>query len=296
MSLIKIVVNYDFSNPTCQDASIQQSPINIVTSQSLYFDEKYFRILTNNYHNILAGLSWSVFPEEMAVGFKPQNSSNFGSFIFVKDWAMYNFNLKKILFRLGSEHQIDGKSFDVEMQLLHVLDASYFQPGRRVSINQNYLTISVFFKITEDNDEGKTNLFEFMGLNSFSSGNSTVLPRDIKLRYIIQHQPSFLYEGTLTYPECQPSLWLVFSQYHLISKSDYSNLSKVINDKINLHGLNNQNIRNLQPLTQANVYRNWNDLTRMKPNQTLMMYNSSTKLHLSQTTIFSFLFILICFF
>jgi carbonic anhydrase len=290
--LIKIVNNYDFNSPSCQDTSIQQSPINIVSSQSLYFDEKYFRFLTNNYDNLIAGLAWSIFPEEMAVGFQPKNKTNFGSFIFVKDWAMYNFYLKKILFRVGSEHQIDGNNFDVEMQLVHVLDTNYLPPGRRVSLNQNYLTISLFFKITDDDYKSRTRLFEFMDLKSFSNGNSTGLPRDIKLRYIIQHQPSFLYEGTLTYPECQQSLWLVFSQFHLISKTDYSQLSKVINEKIKSQS--SGNTRSLQQGTKTAVYRNWNDLSRMKPNHSLMIYNISTRIHLSYKTILGFLYIMIC--
>ncbi len=287
--------SYDFSFSSCQDTTHQQSPINLVSSQSLYYDEKYFRFLTNNYNKLPTGLSWSVFPEERAVGFKPADQTNFGSFLLVKDWGMYNFFLQKVLFRLGSEHQIDGKSFDVEMQLVHVLDPNYYPPGKRISLNQNYLTISVFFNRTYDINPARSRLFEFSNLQGFSNGTNAAIPRDIKLHYMIQHQPSYLYEGTLTYPECQGSLWMIFSQFHYISQTDYANLASVIRKNQNLIDTTSlQNTRNIKKNVNTPVYRNWNDFDRMTPKPTLLAYNSATRINLSYISLTGLVFIIFC--
>lgn len=302
LKLISSVQGYDFSLSTCASTAHQQSPINIVQDQSLYFDEKYFRFLTNNYQELTTQNYWSYFTEEMAVGIAPtQNQTDFGSFIFVKDWAMYSFNLKKILFRVQSEHQIDGESFDVEMQLVHTIDANYYTPGRRINLGVDYLVISVFFKKEADGFPGNTKLFDFMNLQGFYNATqnnlstNAYMDRSIKLHYMIQHQPSYMYTGSLTYPECQEAIWLLFSQFHIISESDLTYLTKVIQTHTPsiVDSTTNYNDRNLFSNTNTPVYRNWNEAARMEPRQNLLVYNSSSFLNLSYVVYISLLFSLL---
>jgi hypothetical protein len=70
------------------------------------------------------------------------------------------------------------------------------------------LVISLFFKQTEDDNPGASRLFEFMNLEGFYNGTDSNMIKNIKLHHIIQHQPALLYQGTVTYPECLPALWM----------------------------------------------------------------------------------------
>ena len=169
MLILSVVKSYDFNTASCSNTKNQQSPISISSSKSLYFDEKYFRFLQNNYEFLTTYNQWSFMPELNAIGVKPaQNQTDFGYFTFVKDWAMYKFNLNKIVFRVDSEHTIDGNSFNVEMQLIHSIDNTFYQPGRRVDLGVNHMVISVFFLVTEENDPAASKLFDFMNLNGFA--------------------------------------------------------------------------------------------------------------------------------
>lgn len=295
LTILVFVKSYDFNTKSCSAAAGQQSPINLDISQSLYFDERYFRFLSNNYNPLTKDNSWQYFEEEKAIGIAPtKNQTNFGSFVFVKDWAMYNFNLQKILFRVGSEHQINGQTFDAEMQLIHTIDTNYYAPGRRINLGVSNLVISIFFQKTEDNNPGKTRLFDFMNLAGFVSGNSTNINmnRNIKLHYMVQHQPSLLYKGSLSYPECEPTLWLAFTQYHLIGAFDLSQLTLAIQSKVSLLDsttkMNTRNIFSVAPGTQ--VFRNWNDVSQLSPKPNLLAYSSSSYINFSYVTLMSLIF------
>jgi len=274
--------SYEFTNPGCSMNTRPQSPINLPLSDSLYYDEKYFRFLTNNYEPISKNTSWVVFADERAIGFTPSSvQKSFGSFVFVKDWAMYSFNLQKILFRVRSEHAIDGSVFDAEMQLVHSLDSNYYPPGRRIDLGVNYLVVSVMFKVTEDTNPAVSQLFNFMGLSGYANGTSSTIQKDIKLHHIIQHQPSYLYQGSLTYQGCDPALWLVFANYHYISRTDYNNLKKMIqipkaNTAVIADTITQSNVRDLQINVNLPVYRNWKDESGMQARPTLMTYNSAS--------------------
>lgn len=281
MVLIGLAKAYDFNLNSCSANTTQQSPINLNSLNSTYFDEKYFRYLTNNYINPTTANNWTYFTEEKAVGIAPTAAQgDFGSFLLVKDWAMYSFRLTKILFRTHSEHSINGNFFDVEMQLVHTLDANYYPPGKRISLGLNYLVISIFFNSTSDTNPAKSLLFQFMNLTQFATtSQNPTMARNIKLFQIVQHQPSYLYQGTLTYPECQPALWMVFSNYHLIGATDLSNLVSVIKKNFSDGTTTNYNTRDIFSNSfnglPTNVYRNWQETSKMISRPTLLSYGSA---------------------
>jgi carbonic anhydrase len=296
LTILALVKSYDFNTKSCAATVGQQSPINLDISQSLYFDEKYFRFLSNNYNPLTTDNFWQYFDEERAIGIAPtKNQTNFGSFIFVKDWAMYNFNLQKVLFRLGSEHQINGQTFDVEMQLIHTIDTNYYAPGRRINLGVSNLVISIFFQKIEDGNPARTRLFDFMNLAGFVSGNTTNINmnRNIKLHYMVQHQPSLLYKGSLSYPECEPAIWLAFTQYHFISAFDLAQLTLAIQSKVSYLDTtskkNTRNVFSVAPGTQ--VFRNWNDVTQLSPKPNLLAYSSSSYINFSCVTLMSLIFL-----
>ena len=122
LTILVFVKSYDFNTKSCSAAAGQQSPINLDISQSLYFDERYFRFLSNNYNPLTKDNSWQYFEEEKAIGIAPtKNQTNFGSFVFVKDWAMYNFNLQKVCTnspKSGKQNQQRSSSDTYSFQLI----------------------------------------------------------------------------------------------------------------------------------------------------------------------------------
>jgi hypothetical protein len=110
------------------------------SSESYYYDEKYFRILTNNYDPINPGNGWNNRSSD-GIGFKPNN--NFGSIILLKDWSMYNFKLTQVLFRKECSFNYEDFDCSAEMWLYHTKDNQYYPPGRRIYLKQNFFVIVV---------------------------------------------------------------------------------------------------------------------------------------------------------
>lgn len=277
--LLHFTVQYNATGGLCSAAGIQQSPINIVSANTSYYDETYFRILTNQYNNLDTNNTWSYDNNANAIGIVPYTSQgNFGNVIFIKDWGFVNLVLQRIHFRVGSNNQIDGKSYDAEMELVHTIDANYYSPGKRVDLGTNYVVISVPFVLTSNSDPAATSLFQWMNLGGYVNGTSPNMTRQIKLYSIVQHQPGYLYEGTLPYGDCQPAWYLQLTQYQLIAQYDYNNL--VTASKNYLNSTSNTNVRSIQT-TINQVYRNWNNITRLTPNLNLISFQNAETLKFS---------------
>jgi len=282
--LIKLNTSYDFSTPSCSNSDVQQSPININYNETIYSETNYFRILSNNFKPITPDDKWTYFPNEYAIGV--QAASDFGSILLVKDWAIYNFILKKVMFRLGTENTIENRFENAEMQLLFLQDTNYYSPGKRIFLDSNYLIISVPFRISTDPQQKVSRLFEFMNLKQYASSPKTQnfygMLRNIKLKDFIVNQPAFMYKGTLTFPECQNALWMVLTQFHLISTSDLNNLKNAINTNINLtvdKPINTRDLKNKR--TDTVIYRNYQDINALVMKNNLLNYNNSSFVNLN---------------
>ena len=195
---------------------------------SYYYEEKYFRILTNNYDTIDPGNAWFYNKEEQELGFRARK--DFGSLILLKDWSLYNFKLIKILFKPCSFEYINNKC-NVEMWLVHTKDNGYYPPGRRIFIKQNFFIIVVPFVKTDNSNPAIDSIFDSLRFAEYAKNpnqNKKIYPKKpVKLYQIIQNQPSFLVEGKYNEEEI---LFLVFSQYHFISKENYDYLNKFFPD------------------------------------------------------------------
>jgi len=279
--LTSTIASYDFTSTSCTNQVVQQSPININYNQTVFSNSNNFRILSNNFKPITPNDKWSFFPNELAIGVESSTQNgDFGSMLFVKDWSIYNFILKKVLFRIGSENAVESVSSNAEMQLVFVLDSNYYSPGKRIFLDSNYLILSVPFRLNTDPNVKSSRLFEFMNLKAYANNPSAKsnigMARNIKLPQFIVHQPAFLYKGTLTYPECQNALWLVNTQYHLISSNDLTLLRTAINANIVLTDLNPYNTRDLKSLlNETVVYRNYDDVNAVVMKSNLLNYNNA---------------------
>lgn len=245
----------------CADPTI----VSIAASDSLFYEEKYFRILSNNYEDIEQGITWTTFSEENGIGF--QAIRDFGSVVLLKDWSMYNFKLTKIVFRPYCNIKIDGVNCEAEMWLYHTKDNNYQSPGRKIFLNQNFFVIIVQFKKIDDNSPLASNLFENLQLkqfkDSFGNGKQISPLKPVKLYQIIQNQPSLLFEGKLA--NGQDCLFMTFTQYHFISNSHFSFLDKLVT------------VQN-KYLIQGEIktfYRNSMNIDEVSPMGTLLAYSGT---------------------
>ena len=244
--------------------------ITLSSSDSYYYDEKYFRLLTNNYDEINPGNEWKNLSSD-GIGFKSQK--NFGSIILLKDWSMYNFKLTQIFFRKNCSFNYEDFNCNAEMWLYHTKDNQYYPPGRRIFMKQNYFIIVVPFVQSDNNNPANDLLLDYFNLESFNLNKKISPKKPIKLHHIIQNQPSYLFEGK--YNETN-TLFMVFTQYHFISEKLYNLLAEIETDEINT------NI-----IIESKIYRNVRKLEEIKPSATLMAYSKGSYLK----NIFAFIFL-----
>ena len=243
--------------------NIQNTDIEFADN-SYYYEEKYFRILSNNYDTIDPGNTWSEEPD--GFGFKARR--DFGSLILLKDWSMYNFKLTKVVFRNQASFDY-GKECDAEMWLIHTKDNGYYPPGRRIFIKQNYFIIVVPFVRTNDLNPATDSIFKVLNLKKYAEDiNQRVFPsRPVKLYTIIQNQPSLLFEGNYRQTN---TLFLVFTQYHFIAERDFNNLLYIYgNGTTTLEEVSFDN----EAEYENKIFRNVRNIDEVKPKVTLMSYS-----------------------
>ena len=241
------------------------------SEESYYYEEKYFRILSNNYDSIEPGNFWEKIDEEnkfIGIGFKAKK--DFGSLILLKDWSMYNFKLTKIIFRTKCLFEYENVKCDAEMLLYHTKDNGYYPPGRRIFMKQNFFVIVVpFVKANDDNNPSNDLLFKFLNLEKFAQDGNNVTPiKPVKLYQIIQNQPSYLFEGTFDNKE---TLFMVFTQYHFISNSDYNNLNKFNKGEIETESIIN--------CEGTQIFRNVKNQKKLEQKVSLMVYSKANYLN-----------------
>lgn len=247
--------------------------IQLLSNNSYYYDEKYFRLLTNNYEEILQGNFWEKFTSD-GIGFK----NNFGSIILLKDWSMYNFKLSHVLFRNECSFEYEDFNCSMEMWLYHTKDNQYYPPGRRIFLKENFFIIVVPFLESDSGNPANDLILDYLNLGRYEdiyqNSNAKITPKKpVKLHQIIQNQPSYLFEGKYNHTD---TLFMVFTQYHFISKNYVDDLKN-----INTTGIN------LNITIESKIYRNVRKLEEIKPKATLMAYSKGTYLR----NIFAFIFL-----
>ena len=239
--------------------------IKLNSSESYYYDEKYFRILTNNYDPINPGNVWNNRSSD-GIGFKPNN--NFGSIILLKDWSMYNFKLTQVLFRKECSFKYEDFDCSAEMWLYHTKDNQYYPPGRRIYLKQNFFVIVVPFLVSDNENPGNDEILDYLNLERYSQTykdpNILISPKKpVKLYQIIQNQPSYLFDGKYNNAD---TLFMVFAHYHYISAKMYNILQDISRVEIN---------KNITQDSDKKIYRNVRKLEEIKPRATLLAYSNA---------------------
>ena len=233
----------------------QDFPINLNISNSYYYDEKYFRLLTNNYEEIEQGKFWSNFTY---------------------------FKLTKIIFKKNCtfNYQFENETnfnCSAEMWLYHTKDNQYYPPGRRIYMKENIFIIVIPFVSSDNNNPANDQILDYFNLEEYIEykSNYATVKKPIKLHHIIQNQPSLLFEGK--YKDTD-TLFMIFTQYHFISKKNFDYLSEMNDINITMSEISDT------------IYRNVRKLEEIKPKATLMAYSKGNYLKNFLFFIFIFLF------
>ncbi len=231
-----------------------------------YYEEKYFRILSNKYEDIVQGELWKY--DEDTDGFGFIANKDFGSLILLKDWSMYNFKLTQVLFRKECSFKYEDFDCSAEMWLYHTKDNQYYPPGRRIYLKQNFFVIVVPFLVSDNENPGNDEILDYLNLERYSqtykNPNILISPKKpVKLYQIIQNQPSYLFDGIYNSTD---TLFMVFAHYHYISEKMYDILNKTCNVEINI---------NITQDSDEKIYRNVRKLEEIKPRATLLAYSNA---------------------
>jgi len=266
---IIIFILFFFSYSVSQDLELK-------SDNSYYYEEKYFRILSNNYDSIDPGNFWNLIgnngdKEYFGLGFEAKK--DFGSLILLKDWSMYNFKLTKIFFRVNCSFIYEDNKCDAEMLFYHTKDNGYYPPGRRIFMKQNFFIIYVPFVKTSNDNPSNDLIFKFLNLEKYSDGGKVTPLKPVKLYQIIQNQPSYLFEGKF---DDKDTLFMVFTQYHFISISDYDKLTYILSNQKNFtieHKFVKDNEKDLD--YDPKIYRNMKKSEILKQKVSLMVYSKA---------------------
>ena len=132
------------------------------------------------------------------------HAKNLGKILTIDD---YTYNAEKIIFHTPSEHTIEGRRFDMEMQIIH--------NGESQGVIGKYITLSFLFKAMP----GKYNKFfdsidTYLLPNQFE--NKKELVNNIFIPYVLFDSDEidkevvkpfsfYSYDGSITYPPCSES-------------------------------------------------------------------------------------------
>jgi len=120
----------------------------------------------------------------------------------------------------GSEHTINGKSYPLEMHLVHFNSAKYANIGEAVDQTDGLLVVGVMFKSGSKNKALKP-LTDYMAdTDNFFTSEETTLQLDLKdLMKKLDTDKFYSYAGSLTTPPCYESVtWVVLNEIASVSE------------------------------------------------------------------------------
>ncbi|MBC2180942.1 carbonic anhydrase family protein [Listeria booriae] len=131
--------------------------------------------------------------------------------------ANKEYTLKEINIHTPSEHQLDGKKYDAELQLKHV------------SADNKTLIISVFVK-EGDKNQAIGDMTSIIA--SSENGKTTAMKQAVStLGLIPTDDKAFAYDGSLTTPATTEGVsWVVYEKPITMSKQQLSDLTKQLGD------------------------------------------------------------------
>lgn len=249
----------------------QQSPINLVVANAveLLFEPFQFSNydlvaksfnLTNNGHSVKLTLDKSVKTPKMKGG-SLKDEYIFHSLHF--HWGSTKDR--------GSEHQVNGQSFALEMHLVHY-NAKY-DFSKAIKNSDGLAVLGVLFKESSSNDKAIGMIANNLDKVINKDAVATVSNANLKLIDLLPNTDTFLrYQGSLTTPDCNEIVtWTVFGTVKEISKEQLDKFRQLMGS----HGSLNNNYRPPQPLNNRKIYRASPLSSSSSPSVITNMYSAS---------------------
>ena len=238
--------------PGICETGVAQSPINVNTSIAIsteYLENayKYTYVPTPSASDLPRLDIANVKGKEMVI------NGDFGSVSF--EDAVWK--AKQIKFHTQSEHTVDGKSFPVEMQIVH--------EKKDTSGNKDLFTTSIFFSIGAESaflkaaqfaslPNEKDHITEIKGQLDLSSFKST-----------FEQSQSIVYRGSQTTPTCLETVtWQIFLSPSSLSMDQYHYIHRIFGAT--------GNSRAVQPLNGRELFKNY-----IPPTHSLFSYDNHGK-------------------
>jgi len=129
------------------------------------------------------------------------------------DGILTGYNAQYFVFRAPSEHQIEGNSYPLEMQIVHYINSFSAQKGQT---NKNYAIVSILFELsTTDNP-----FIAALKLNALNTPLSNIDFNALLGATYSQKVPYYAYQGSFTTPNCDENVnYYVFATPMPISNS-----------------------------------------------------------------------------
>lgn len=214
-----------------------QSPINIPKKEDCKEEDDIATIDQVSY-NAISGKSVE-FAHEYT--FRIDATASKSSITVFINGAEYKYNLDNIHFHLNSEHTINGKSYDMEMHLVHTLDESSKKNDPK---NKNaYMVIGVIYNKDENAEDD-----EFIEKCNFDT-QAAVSGLSLE-QFVSKDKSYYYYHGGLTTPHCDESVnWIVMDTIYKMSKDQFA----IFASYIKTHYPNGNN-RAVQAVNGRTVY------------------------------------------
>jgi carbonic anhydrase len=200
------VLSFDYKNGgldwsgLCKDGK-NQSPIDIQTASTKVFASTYFYLISSNENNFTITNNSNEYSIQ---------SENLGDIFFYlpdpngsKTNQYSDYIVRNISIHAPSEHSINGKYFDLEIQIL-----AFFNYGQ---VNSSYQVLSLLCTVDQEASETDS-FFENILENQHSLNiNSLVFQDQTNFK-------TFIYQGSLTVPPCTENvIWFVRKTPYKIS-------------------------------------------------------------------------------
>lgn len=258
--------NYDdisawSSIPGCECLGERQSPIELVTAEAQTDRTTLQNIVLTNWNSRLQGLLTN---HGHGFMFKPRDNGTRSSLCTHR--GVYNF----IQFHFhwgeqageGSEHTLDGQSYDGELHLVHKKDAAsqsdssgdaYTVVGMLLKCQRDLPVVSPWSKFqTLPAYDKSTDINEFALIDFLPPHINTPFGCDRKQECTTLDQEYFYYEGSLTTPPCKEAVhWVVLKNILAVPEAFFDTVRKL---PCNKEGLPlKQNFRPIQALNKRKV-------------------------------------------
>jgi len=218
-----------------------QSPIDVSAAEFVSLPEWQFHgytvarkgEVTNNGHSFKFTLEGT--PPQASGGGLP------GSFIF----AQAHFHWGNSSMR-GSEHQIGGRPFPLELHLVH-FNSKYGEIGEAVQHPDGLAVIGIFFSVTPKDNPALTPLLSSLD-SVASAGSTSAFSPAVSLSSFLPKDTSafYRYSGSLTTPGCNEVVtWTLLHHPVGVSESQLAGLRALLDGDGNTMG---DNFRPVQPL------------------------------------------------